>query len=180
MPELPTTQHLNQRSIALIGLSGSGKSTVARLLAARLGWPWADTDPLIEQLAGASIPDIFSQRGEDAFRAFETAALRQALGAATPTVIATGGGIVLRPENRELLIEHTRIIWLDAPAPQLEARLKAHDEERPLLAGDLLARLETLRQQRARLYAATADLQLDTGGLTPEAVVEQILHWLSR
>lgn len=168
------------RAIALVGLSGSGKSTVARLLGERLGWEWADTDPLIEALAGASIPEIFSQRGEAAFRDLEAQALRQTLEPGRPVALATGGGIVLRPENRELLRQQARVVWLDAPVAQLVARLLAHDEERPLLAGDPHARITALRKQRSRLYAETAELQLDTAELRPDQVADQILVWLKR
>jgi shikimate kinase len=164
-----------QRPIALIGLSGTGKSTVGRLLAARLDWPLLDTDVLITQLDGRNIPEIFAEDGEARFRDIETDALRQAL-AATPAIIATGGGVVLREENRALLRAHTFVVWLDAPTEALIARLLAHDEARPLLAGDdPAARLEALRTTRAGLYAETAHVRIETSGLTAEAVCERVL-----
>lgn len=161
--------------IALIGLSGSGKSTVARLLAARLGWRLCDTDALVEQMTGRTIPAIFAAEGEAAFRDQETIALMAAL-AEPNTVVATGGGIVLRDVNRALLQEKAFVVWLDAPTDVLIARLRTHDEERPLLAGDdPAARLEMLRTQRAALYRETARLTIDTSAAAPEDVAERII-----
>ncbi len=161
--------------IALIGLSGSGKSTVARLLAARLGWRLCDTDALVEQMAGRTIPAIFADEGEAAFREQETMALTAAL-AEPHTIVATGGGIVLRDVNRALLKEKAFVVWLDAPTDVLIARLRTHDEERPLLAGDNpAARLEMLRTQRAALYRETARLTIDTSEAAPDDVTERIL-----
>ncbi|MCS7289041.1 MAG: shikimate kinase [Roseiflexus sp.] len=161
--------------IALVGLSGSGKSTVARLLAARLGWRLCDTDALVEQMAGRPIPAIFASEGEAAFRDQETIALTVAL-AEPNTVVATGGGIVLRDVNRALLREKALVVWLDAPTEVLIARLRTHNEERPLLAGDdPAARLESLRRQRSALYREVAHLMIDTSEASPEEVVERIV-----
>ncbi len=161
--------------IALVGLSGSGKSTVARLLAGRLGWHLCDTDAMVEQMTGQSIPALFAEEGEAAFREFETAALTTAL-AKTPAVLATGGGIVVRASNRALLKERALVVWLDAPTAVLIARLRTHDEERPLLAGDeLVARLEALRAARLPLYLEVAHLILDTSHMPPEHVAERII-----
>lgn len=164
------------RSIALIGLSGSGKSTVGRLLAERLGWPLRDTDALIAAAAGRSVPQIFAEEGEARFRDQEAAALRAALEGG-PCVVATGGGIVLRAENRAQLRERAFVAWLDAPTEALAARLRAHDEARPLLAGDdLFARLEALRAARAALYVEVADARVETSGRAPEAICDDLLR----
>ncbi|HWQ11655.1 MAG TPA: shikimate kinase [Roseiflexaceae bacterium] len=164
--------------VALIGLSGAGKSTVGRALAARLGWALRDTDALVEAAAGRRLAAIFAEEGEARFRALEADALRAALDAA-PCVVATGGGIVLRPENRVLLRERALVVWLDAPTETLVARLRAHDEERPLLAGDdPAARLEALRAARAGLYAGLADLTLATAGIAAEAICDAIVDRL--
>lgn len=161
--------------IALVGLSGSGKSTVARRLAAHLGWRGCDTDALVEQMAGRTIPAIFASEGEAAFRERETIALTAALNEPN-TIIATGGGIVLRAINRALLKDRAFVVWLDAPTDVLVARLRAHDEERPLLAGDdPAARLEALRVQRAALYREVAHLTVDTSKASPEEVAERII-----
>jgi shikimate kinase len=168
----PSSLH---HSIALVGLSGTGKSSVGRLLSGRLGWPLLDTDTLIVQSAGREIVQIFAVEGEARFRDMEAAALHQAL-KVRPAVVATGGGIVLRAENRTLLRERAFVVWLDAPTAALVARLQAHDEQRPLLQGDAGARLEALRTARAALYAEVADLQIETGGRTVEAIGEEVMR----
>lgn len=165
----------HQHTIALVGLSGAGKSTVGRLLAGRLGGALLDTDALVIEAAGRGIPEIFAAEGEDGFRDREGAALRAAL-ARAPRVIATGGGLILRAENRALLRGHAYVVWLDAPTEALVARLLAHDEPRPLLAvAEPAARLEQQRAARAALYAEVADLRVQTAGLSAEAICEQIL-----
>jgi shikimate kinase len=166
-----------RQSIALVGLSGSGKSTVARLLAERLGWRLCDTDAMIVAGAGRSAAQIFAEEGEASFRALEAAALRQAL-EHVPCVVATGGGIVLRADNRALLRTHACVVWLDAPTGELIARLRAHDEERPLLAGDAVARLEALRTARGSLYREVADLRVETSGRDAEAICDIITEEL--
>ena len=152
---------MNTRSIALIGLSGVGKSTVGRELAAHTGLPLLDTDALIVEQTNQPIAVLFAIYGEDYFRDLETAALRHALERG-PAIIATGGGIVLREANRVLLREHCHVVWLDAPTSVLAARLRTHNEQRPLLAADLESRLEALRLVREPLYSALADVQVDT------------------
>jgi len=161
------------RAIALVGLSGSGKSSVARALALQLGAPLRDTDALVVAMARRSIAAIFAESGEDAFRDDEAAALAVAL-ADPPAVIATGGGIVVREGNRRQL-RAAATVWLDAPAELLLARLRAHDEARPLLAGaDPLARLATQRAQRAPWYHEVAAHTVVTAGLDVAAVCAQI------
>ena len=166
----------SDRSIALVGLSGTGKSTVGRLLAARLGWPLLDTDALVAQAANRSIAQIFAEQSEARFRDLEAAALVTALGD-TPCVVATGAGIVLRAENRALLRERADVVWLDAPTETLVTRLRAHAEVRPLLGGEEpAARLEKLRAARAGLYAEVAALRLDTTESALELICEQIIR----
>jgi shikimate kinase len=166
---------VQKRLIALVGLSGVGKSSVGRLLAARLGWPLLDTDALIANTAGRSIAQIFAEGGEAHFRDLEAAALQSAL-ARAPCVVATGAGIVLRPANRALLRERAFVAWLDAPTATLVARLLAHDETRPLLEGDEPAvRLEALRAARAALYAEVAHARVDAAGRSTGDICEAVI-----
>ncbi|MBO9339668.1 MAG: shikimate kinase [Chloroflexus sp.] len=161
------------RPVALVGLSGCGKSTLARLLARALSCPWYDTDAAIAAAAGMSVADLFQTYGEAEFRLRETAALTEAL--RETQVIATGGGIVLQPENRRMLREQATVIWLDASDETILQRLAADAEQRPLLFGDAAARLAELRVRRMPLYAEVADMTIATDGKTPLEVVQQII-----
>lgn len=161
------------RPVALVGLSGCGKSTLARLLARALSWPWYDTDAAIAAAAGMSVADLFQTYGEAEFRVRETAALAEALREAQ--VIATGGGIVLQPENRHMLREQATVIWLDAADTTILTRLAADVEQRPLLHGDAAARLAELRARRTPLYAEVADVIIATDGKTPLELVQQVI-----
>jgi shikimate kinase len=165
--------------IVLIGLSGSGKSTVARLLAPRLGWTAADSDDWIVARTGRAIADIFADAGEPAFREIEHEAL-QALCAQPGLALATGGGVVTVEANWPLLRARSRIVWLQATPEYLVARLERQRVDgpsavRPLLAGDPLARFEAMATARRDLYAR-ADLAIDTTGRTPDDVAEAILQ----
>ena len=149
--------------IVLIGFSATGKSAVARALAARLGWTALDTDDLIEQRAGRSVPDIFAQDGEPAFRALERDAARQA--ATQPeAVIATGGGLWLDAANRDVLCDGGFVVALEARWDTILARHAAAESAspggRPLLAGGdragTVRRLKAARQSHYALADATA------------------------
>jgi shikimate kinase len=165
-----------KQAIALVGLSGVGKSSVGRELAERLSRPLIDTDDLITHSAGRTIPEIFAAEGEARFRELEAQALNSALNS-TPSIVATGAGIVLRPENRARLRERALVAWLDASTETLVGRLLAHDEARPLLQGaDPAARLEALRHARHAFYAEVADVRIETDGQTVAEIVEAILR----
>jgi shikimate kinase len=164
------------QSIALVGLSGVGKSSIGRRLAARLGWPLLDTDTLIVETAGRTIAQIFADAGEPCFRDLESVALQRAF-SIIPCVVSTGGGIVLRPENRALLRARAFVVWLDAPTETLVARLQAHDEARPLIGGvDPAARLEALRAARAGLYAEVAHARVESAGAAVDAICGRVLE----
>lgn len=161
----------------LIGYRGTGKSTVGRILAGRVGRPFVDLDERIEAAAGMTIADIFAAEGEPGFRDRESAALLAA-SAEMPSVIATGGGAILRAENRERLRRSGRVAWLTAPADDLWARIQADTTtaaRRPTLAGGGLAEVTKLLAVREPLYRAVADFVAETAGLSPDAVADAIL-----
>jgi shikimate kinase len=161
----------------LVGYRCTGKTTVARLLAEALGWDWVDADQLLETHHGRSIRQIFAEEGEAGFRDKE-AALLETLCERRQTVIATGGGVVLRPANRERLRTVGRVVWLTADASTLWQRLQADattGERRPNLTVGGLAEIEELLRVREPHYRACADLMVDTVGRTPAEVVAAIL-----
>jgi shikimate kinase len=162
--------------IFLIGYRGSGKSTVARLLAEKLSWDWLDADEALQQRHGRSIRALFAEGGEAAFRDKETALLGE-LCRLRQHVIATGGGVILREENRRQLRASGKVIWLTADAPTLWQRLQRDartTEQRPALTVGGLAEIEELLRQRAPWYAACADWQVDTAGRSPDEVAAAI------
>jgi shikimate kinase len=151
------------RHVALVGLMGSGKTTVGRRLAARLDRGFVDADAALVDIADRSIAEIFATDGEEAFRAIEADVLEELLEHHEPTVIATGGGVVLRPESRRRLqAPEVTVVWLDAVPAFLASRVEGRSH-RPLLAGDEPARdvLTRLHAERAPLYAEVADLTID-------------------
>ncbi|HLS88454.1 MAG TPA: 3-dehydroquinate synthase [Sphingobacteriaceae bacterium] len=167
------------RRIVLIGPMAVGKTTVAAMLADRLGWPWLDTDRMVTESAGQSITEIFAHQGEGAFRAREKAALEKAL-AQEPVVVATGGGAVLDPDNRAAIQAAGAVVALAAEPDQVAGRLtKAQQARRPLLAGDdPVAAWGRLWRERRPLYRETAHLWLDAGAMDPEQMVELIMQAL--
>jgi shikimate kinase len=166
-----------QPNIVLIGFSTTGKSTVARLVAQRSGWMAVDIDELIVARTGRTIPDIFERDGEVAFRDLEAAALAEAL-AGERRVVATGGGAVLRQDNRALMKARGWVVLLEARPETILARLQvaAASEPRPLLAGDdPLVRITALKAARQPLYDALADLTIHTDGRTTAQVAAAVL-----
>ena len=167
-------QRLAGRSLYLVGMMGSGKTSTGRPLAERLGYGFVDADAVIEQAAGCSIPDIFDRDGEAGFRSLESQVL-SAISQRHSLVVATGGGVVTQPENWGML--HSGIvIWLDVVPDQLLQRLNADSTVRPLLqTADPEAALNALLNERRPLYAE-ADLTVVINDETPEAVAEGILQ----
>jgi shikimate kinase len=166
------------RPLFLTGYRGSGKSTVARLLAQRLGWTWLDADVVLEQRSGRTIREIFAEQGEPAFRDLEAALLAE-LCACPRHVIATGGGVILRADNRQRMKQAGRIVWLTAEPGVLWQRLledAATSLRRPDLSVGGLAEIEDLLRVRQPLYEACADWIVDTTQRSPDEVVDMILH----
>lgn len=163
--------------ISLIGLPGSGKSSVGRQLAKRLGLRFLDSDQWIEQRLGCSIREFFEREGEDAFRDVEESVLAE-LTQQGDAVLSTGGGSVMRPANRERLHSRTQVVYLRAHPDDLFRRLR-HDCNRPLLqVADPLKRLRDLHAVRDPLYRETAHFTIDTGRPTVATLVNMIVMQL--
>ncbi|MBI2769550.1 MAG: shikimate kinase [Burkholderiales bacterium] len=163
--------------LALVGLPGSGKSTVGRQLARRLELPFSDSDHAIEQRLGCSIREYFEREGETAFRDVEEAVIHELMQAGTG-VVATGGGAVLRPLNRQRLHAAGHVIYLHS-TPEEAFRRVRHDSNRPLLqVDDPLGRLRDLHAQRDPLYRETAHFVIETGRPSVPTLVNMILMQL--
>lgn len=164
-------------TISLIGLPGSGKSTVGRQLSRRLRVPFLDSDTVIEQQLGCSIREFFEREGEERFRDIEASVIDE-LTQAPEGVLSTGGGAVLRPENRAHLHDRTQAIYLKSSPDDLFRRLR-HDKNRPLLqVADPLGRLRDLHGQRDPFYRETAHFQIETGRPSVASLVNMILMQL--
>jgi len=162
--------------ISLVGMPGSGKSTVGRHVARQLGLPFVDTDHLIEQRIGCSIRAYFELHGEPAFRDVEAEVIDETTAAREHRVIATGGGAVLREANRNALRERTTVMYLRTTPEDLGRRLR-HDTHRPLLQGgsDALQRLRQLFQERDPLYRRTAHYVIETQRPSVHTLVNMVL-----
>ncbi|MES0371568.1 MAG: shikimate kinase [Mariprofundaceae bacterium] len=162
----------------LVGLMGSGKSSIGRRLAKKLGVELIDLDDYIVEKAGRTIPEIFAEQGEEAFRDLESEALREVAG--REAVIATGGGAILRAENRELLKEHPPVIWLKASPKFLAERIDG-DSNRPLIAeGETRKKLKALAKVRYPLYKDCADYTLPRGKMNKRKALKTILRYLKK
>ena len=163
--------------ISLIGLPGSGKSTVGRQLARRLQLPFFDSDHVIEQQLGCSIREYFEREGEERFRDVEESVIDQ-LTQGGPGVLSTGGGVILRQANRLRLRQHGQVVYLNSSPDVLFRRLR-HDVNRPLLqVADPLNRLRDMHTLRDPLYRETAHFVVDTGRPSVATLVGMIVKQL--
>ncbi len=164
-------------TLVLVGLPGSGKSSIGRRLAQRLDLPFADSDCVIEDRIGCSIREFFEREGEPAFRDVEQAVIAELVGAHRG-VVATGGGAVLREANRLALRGGAHVVYLRSSPEDLHRRLR-HDLKRPLLqVEDPLARLRELHDARDPLYRETAHMIVETGRPSVAMLVNQIVMQL--
>jgi shikimate kinase len=166
------------RSLALVGLMGSGKSSIGRRLARRLRRPFVDSDAEIEQAAGLTVAEIFERYGEAHFRDGERRVIAR-LVAGPPRVIATGGGAFIDPATRALMLERCLVVWLRAEVGTLAERVSRNDA-RPLLRGrDPREALAELADQRNPIYAL-AHLTVQSDGAPHDQMVEKIVNELER
>ena len=166
------------RTVALVGMMGAGKSSVGRRLATRLGVDFKDADSEIELAAGCAVSEIFERYGEPAFRDGERKVIARMLGEA-PHVMATGGGAFIDPNTRARLKESALTVWIKAPVDVLMARVKRRDNRPLLRTADPRGTLERLLNERAPIYAE-ADVTVESDESPHSNIVDQILNALKR
>ena len=160
--------------VVLIGMMGSGKTSIGRRVADALDRPFVDSDAQIEARTGRTVAEIFREEGEAAFRILEADALSDAVAHTEPSVIAAAGGTVLDPENRRRLGGAGTVVWLRAHPDLLAGRVRS-GTHRPLLDDDPAAVLRRLHDERKELYEELADVVVDVDDLTPAQAVECVL-----
>lgn len=168
-------------NLILIGYRATGKTTLASLLASRLGWDWIDADVAIEQRSGKSIASIFAEDGEPAFRDVEALVIAEQLGR-DRLVLATGGGAPMRPESRQAMKSRGKVVWLKALPETILGRMSGDQTtaaRRPnLTEKGPLDEIVHLLSVREPVYREAADLEVDTESKTPESLADEILGGL--
>ena len=168
-------------NVVLIGYRGTGKSTVAERLSVKTKMPWVDADAALETLAGSSIKNIFSERGESAFRDLETTVLTDLI-KRDEWILALGGGVILRPENRHTLTQTSPVFWLTAEVETIRSRLSQDPntkQRRPKLTpGGGVDEIRELLEQRAPFYQQCADHTVSTDEKTADEIADQIIERL--
>lgn len=174
------TELAGPMNLYLIGYRGSGKTTVAAELSSLLSLPWMDADQKLVETAGKTIAQIFAEIGEPGFRDLESQTLKS-LASKGEQIVALGGGVILRPENREILKQTGKTVWLTAPPEVLAERIQqdaATKANRPSLTSQgVLGEIQTVLQQRLPLYKEAADWSIAVDQYSPPEVARQIAEW---
>jgi shikimate kinase len=163
--------------ILLVGMMGSGKTTVGGVLAKRLGQPFYDNDTMLRQLFDATPRELLDAGGEMAMHAAEAAALAAALAMPPPAVVAAAGGTILNPDARSDMAEAGFVVWLRVSSRTVEAR-SARGKHRPWPDADRAAWIASALEERETLYAEVADLILDVDEVPPTALADRIIGTL--
>jgi shikimate kinase len=177
----PAAEAARRKCVLLVGMMGAGKSTVASLLADRLGWPLVDTDAMVENRAGATVAEVFDRDGEAAFRAAEAQAIAELEQMDEPLIVSVGGGAVLREANRSAMRTAGTVVWLRARPATLATRVGS-GRTRPLLRSDGLtpqAALERLATEREADYQDAADLTVDVDDISPGQAADLVMTALA-
>ena len=175
----PLAPGMLTRSVVLIGLTGSGKTTVGKRLAKQLDCTFVDTDDAVFATTGLSVREIFEQQGEPVFRDHESQVVEMIFVDITPKVIAAAGGVVLAEHNRDVIRNsNSYVVWLDAEPSVLAQRVSAGGH-RPLLDDDAPATLKAMSATRRDLYAQLANVRVDTNGRDINAVVKEVVKHIS-
>lgn len=170
---------LQSGNLILVGMMGSGKTTIGRTLAKHLGKTFVDSDEEIQQRTGVTIPHIFDVEGESGFRLRETAAIRELMGR-DDMVLATGGGAILAEQNRDILRQNGIVVYLKANVHDLWQRTR-HDRNRPLLqTADPRAKLAELFEQRDPLYQQAADIVVQSGKQSAQALMLHLVDEIEK
>jgi shikimate kinase len=164
--------------VVLIGMMGSGKSTVGRLLAKQVGWKYIDNDELLELDSGATARDLLDQHGEKGLRAAEARALGAGLATEPPWVVSAAAGSILDPRLRQQMSRGSFVVWLTA-SPSTLARRTRGSAHRPWLSGDAEAWMMETLAERAPIYESMAEVVISTERRRPAAVALQIADWLA-
>jgi shikimate kinase len=165
--------------VVLMGMMGSGKSTIGEELARLTGWPYHDNDEVLQLERGRTAREVLAAEGRGELRLAEAAALRIGLDQPAPCLIGAAAGTILEKESRDLLNAAAIVVWLTA-APETLAARAAGAEHRPWLEGDAVAWMREALAERAPLYESVADLSVDTDGQAPAEPADTILGWLRR
>ena len=163
--------------VALVGMMGSGKSTIGRLLAEATGWPYVDNDELVRRAHGMTARELLADRGEDVMRRAESDAMALGLALPPPAIVGVAAGVILDADDRERLRRGAIVIWLRATAGVLESRAKDADH-RPWLEADGGSWIREAAAEREPMYASIADLVLDTDAGSPAEAVAILHAWL--
>lgn len=164
--------------VLLVGMMGSGKSSVGRALAERTGWRFVDNDELVERATGQTARELVADGGEPALRAAESAALREGVRIEPPVIVATAAGTILDPGNRRLMDDAGLAVWLRAPISVLVQRAVGA-EHRPWLETDPAGWLASALAEREPLYASITDVEIDTSRVAPADAAELVVDRLS-
>jgi shikimate kinase len=164
--------------VLLIGMMGSGKSTIGERLAAATGWPYVDNDDLVRRATGTSARRLVAEQGEGPMRAAERAALLDGVRVDAPAIVGVAAGTITDPAARDALRDGGHVVWLHADAGTL-ARRAAGASHRPWLDGDATAWMTDALAEREPLYRSVADHVFDTGTGSPDDAVRDLVSWLA-